>query len=203
MKTRKLLKGQSLIELILVMGIFVTVVAGLAFFVFDSFFTSRLSYDLITADFLAEEGIEAARSIRDSNFSNLTAGNHGLTISGGHWIFQGSEENLSSQLNGGKRVILIENDPVDPNIKKITSKINWQLIGGRPEEVKIDTYLTNWRAYCSGTCTPCGSFRDRQSCQQQGGCRWQGNRCQGTCTSCDSFLNQNSCQAQTGCQWMP
>jgi len=136
-------KGQSLLELIVVMGIFIAVISGLAFFVFDSFSASRLSYDLIKANLLVEEGIEAGRSIRDNNFSNLIAGNHGLAISSSHWIFQGVEENLSSQLNGGKRVVSIED--IDSNRKKITSTVTWNFTGNRPEEIKLISYLTNWQ----------------------------------------------------------
>jgi hypothetical protein len=136
-------KGQSLLELIVVMGIFVSVVTSLAFFIFDSFFAGRLSYDLIKANFLAEEGIEAAKSIRDNNFPNLIAGNHGLAISSSHWIFQGVEENIDSQLNNGKRVILIED--VDSSRKKITSTVAWNFTENRPEEIKLISYLTNWQ----------------------------------------------------------
>ena len=143
MKTSKSSKGQSLVELVVAIGIFVTVIAGLIFFVFDSFFAGRLSYDLIKANLLAEEGIEAARSIRDNKFSNLIAGNHGLAISGGHWIFQGNEEDLSSQLNNGKRVVLIED--IDSNRKKITSNVSWSFTENRPEEIKLVSYLTNWQ----------------------------------------------------------
>jgi len=204
MKIKKFSKGQSLVELLVVIGIFITVIAGLVFFVFDSFSAGRLSYDLIKANFLAEEGIEAARSIRDNNFSNLIAGNHGLAISGSHWIFQGAEEDLTSQLNEGKRVVVIENDPLDQNIKKITSTVTWNFTENRPEEIKLISYLTNWQmvsAYCSGTCTPCSSFKSKGQCQNQGGCSWNGS-CSGVCTPCSYFRDRNSCRKQAGCQWI-
>jgi hypothetical protein len=136
-------KGQSLVELMVAIGVFVVVVAGLAFFIFDSFFASRLSYDLIKANLLAEEGVEAARSIRDNGFSSLIAGSYGLSITDNHWIFQGFEENIGSQLNNGKRVILIED--IDSDRKKITSSITWDFTQNRPEEIKLVSYLTNWQ----------------------------------------------------------
>jgi Tfp pilus assembly protein PilV len=136
-------KGQSLLELIVAIGIFSLVITGLTFFIFDSYLANRLSYDLTKADFLAEEGVEAVRSIRDNNFSDLTTGTHSLAISGGHWIFQGIEENLSSQLNGGKRVVSIED--IDSNRKKITSTVSWKFTENRPEEIKLVSYLTNWQ----------------------------------------------------------
>ena len=135
-------KGQSLLELIIAIGIFVAVIGGLSFFIFDNYISGRLSYEITQANFLAEEGIEAIKSIRDNNFGDLTVGNHGLTISNGHWILQGTEEDLSSQITAGRRVNEIEN--IDQDRKKITTKVTWQFLESRTEEVKLVTYLTNW-----------------------------------------------------------
>jgi len=204
MRMRKYSKGQSLVELIVAMGVFVVVVAGLAFFIFDSFFASRLSYDLVKANLLAEEGIEAARSIRDNNYSDLLIGSHGLAISNGYWIFQGIEDDLTSQLNEGKRVIDIVNDPLDQNIKIITSTVSWKFTENRSEEVRLTSYLTNWQmisAYCSGDCTSCSSFKSKGQCQNQLGCSWLGS-CSGVCTPCSYFKDRNSCRKQAGCQWI-
>ena len=136
-------KGQSLLELIISVGIFVAVIASLVFFVLDSYLANRLSQEMTKADFLAEEGIEAARSIRDNNYSDLLVGSHGLALFSGHWIFQGTNENLSSELNGGIRSILIED--VGINRKRITSTVSWNFTENRPEEIKLVSYLTNWQ----------------------------------------------------------
>jgi hypothetical protein len=135
-------KGQSLLELIIAIGIFVAVIGGLSFFIFDNYISGRLSYEITKANFLAEEGIEAIKSIRDNNFGDLTTGSYGLAISGGHWILQGTEEDLSSQITAGRRVNEIEN--IDQDRKKITTKVTWQFLEGRTEELKLVTYLTNW-----------------------------------------------------------
>jgi hypothetical protein len=136
-------KGQSLLELIIAIGIFVAVVGGLSFFIFDNYISGRLSYEMTKANFLAEEGIEAVKSIRDNNFGYLTPGNHGLTVSEGHWILQGTEEDLSSQLTAGRRINEIVN--IDQDRKKITTTVTWQFLEGRTEEIKLATYLTNWQ----------------------------------------------------------
>jgi hypothetical protein len=145
MNLKNLAKGQSLIELIIAIALFATVILGLSLLIFDGYNASRLALDMTKADFLAEEGLEAAKSIRDNKFSDLSAGLHGLAISNGHWIFQGIEDDLTSQLNGGKRVIEITNDPVDQNIKKVTSIVTWKFTENRSEEVKLISYLTNWQ----------------------------------------------------------
>ena len=136
-------KGQSLIELIIAIGIFVAVVFTLSLFVLNGYFSNRLALELNTAVFLAEEEIEAVRSIRDNSWLDLTTGSHGLAISGDHWVFQGEEENVGGQLNQGVRKISIED--IDPNRKKIISQVSWQFSEGRPEEIKLVTYLTNWQ----------------------------------------------------------
>lgn len=136
-------EGQSLIELIISMGIFVAVVSCLIFFILDSYISGRLALEITQANFLAEEGLEATQSIRDNNWQDLIAGNHGLVISSGHWVFQGTSEDISTQLNQGVRQILVED--IDANRKKITSQVSWQFSQGRTQEVRLATYLTNWQ----------------------------------------------------------
>ena len=199
-------RGQSLIELIIAIGIFATIISSLAFFILESYISGKLAKEVTIANFLAQEGLEAVKSIRDNNWSDLIAGDYGLAISGGYWIFQGGSEDISSQLRGGTRIIKIEN--IDENRKKITSRVNWQFDGGRNEEVKLITYLTNWQkisiGYCAGTCTPCQNFLTQTTCNAQAGCGWSGRlrRCIGICTPCETFTDQTSCEAQSGCYWI-
>lgn len=136
-------KGQSLIELLVALGIFVIIIGVLAFFILDSYLSGQLANEMTKAIFLAEEGLEAVRSIKNNSFADLLAGENGLAISGNNWIFQGSKEDLSSLLNEGERVITIED--IDSDRKKITSQISWQSGRGAPQEVKLITYLTNWQ----------------------------------------------------------
>lgn len=197
--------GQSLIELIIALGIFVIVIASFTLFILDSYVAGRLANEITKANFLAEEGLEAVISIRDNSWDSLTVGNHGLAISGNNWVLQGTSEDISDQLREGIRVIRV--DDIEPDRKKITSQISWQFSEGRTEEVKLITYLTNWQkisiGYCRGICTPCENFGDRTTCNAQGGCSWSAKlkKCTGTCTPCDTFLDQDSCQTQSGCFW--
>jgi len=198
-------RGQSLIELIIAIGIFATIISSLAFFILESYISGKLAKEITIANFLAQEGLEAVRSIRDYSWTELISGSYGLAISGGHWILQGNQEDVGDELKGGARQILIED--LDANRKKIISKINWQLDGGKNEEVKLVTYLTNWQkvsvGYCAGTCTPCQNFLTRLSCNTQDGCSWSTRlrRCIGICTLCETFTDQPFCEAQSGCYW--
>lgn len=141
-------KGQSLIELLIAIAIFVIVVSSFAFFLLDSYAGGRLAEEITVADFLAEEGMEAVRSIRDDSWDSLIAGDHGLAISANTWILQGSQEDLSDQFNKGLRKITIED--IDSERKKITSRITWEFTPDRAQEVCLVTYLTNWQKLSSG-----------------------------------------------------
>ena len=135
--------GQSSIELLLAIGIFTVLAGTLSFLVLDSYSTGRLANEITVADYLAEEGIEAARSIRDANWDDLAAGNHGLAIAAGKWIFQGTQEDITNWLSGGIRSLSIEN--IDISRKKITCQVSWSFTGNRPQQIQLVTYLTNWQ----------------------------------------------------------
>ncbi len=139
-------KGQSLIELLIAIGIFIIVVSGLSFFILDSYVSGRLAREITIANFLAEEGIEAAISIRDNSWDDFVAtGTYGLVISGNNWIFQGTEEDVNALLNSGIRKIIVEDlSPSDPDRRKITSHVTWEFTSARIQEVRLVTYLTNW-----------------------------------------------------------
>ena len=196
--------GQSLVELIIAMGIIVLVISSVAFLVIDSYVSGRLSKEITQANFLAEEGMEAIRSIRDNSWNDLSPGTYGLAISGSNWILQGSQEDVSSELNQGIRTIIIEE--IDPDRKKITSQVDWKFVEARPQQIQLITYLTNWQKvtdYCQGICTSCSDILNGKTCRDQDGCSWSGRYklCSGTCVSCESLLDQSSCNVQLGCTW--
>ena len=149
-------KGQSVVELLIAMGIFALIVSAINFLIIDSYVVHRLGREMTLADFLAEEGIEAARSIRDNSWKDLTAGEYGLAVSDNKWVFQGNEEDVSVYLNEGKRKIIVTD--LDSNRKKIISQINWKFTEGRAESVELVTYLTNWLALSIGDWS--GPFRE-------------------------------------------
>lgn len=141
------MRGQSLIELVVAIGIFVIVVSILVFLILNSYVAGRLASEITQANFLAEEGLEVARSIRDNSWDDLTVGDHGLSISASNnWIFQpgATSEDISDQLRAGaERIITIEED-VGLGRKKIISQVTWLFTEAKPQEIRLITYLTNW-----------------------------------------------------------
>ena len=142
MSKNKKESGQSLIELLIAMSIFVMAVSVIGFLILDVYLSDKAGREKTIATFLAQEGMEAARSIRDNNWDDLVNGEYGLAISANKWIFEGSQEDVSDCLGEGTRKIIIEE--VDIERKKITSQVTWKLTEVRSEEVSLVTYLTNW-----------------------------------------------------------
>ncbi len=90
MKFLKSNRGFSLVEVLLasaLLSLFLTAFVGAFIYGQES---TALAGARVRATFLAEEGLEAARSLRDSDFANLTDGDHGLAISGNQWSFSGA-----------------------------------------------------------------------------------------------------------------
>ncbi len=136
-------KGQLLIELLVAMAVFVLGVSVTLFLILDSFVASRVGREKMTASLLSKEGLEAVISIRNNDWDDLTVGEHGLAISGGNWVLQGSEDDISGELREGIRKIIVEN--IDSDRKKVISKVTWRVTEGRAQDVTLITYLTNWQ----------------------------------------------------------
>ena len=145
-------KGISVIEILIAITIITIALASVLSLANFSLKAASFNKETTKANAISQEAMEAVRSIRDSDWTKLTPGSHGLTSAAGFWDFAGTED----VINGFTRTILIENvsrDPTtdnieitynpannDPNTKKITATVSW-----KSKEVKIITYLTNWR----------------------------------------------------------
>ena len=86
----------------------------------------------------AEEGLEAARNIRDNSFSNLSDGSHGLAVTGGEWVFSGT----SDAADGFTREVVIST--VDADRKSAVSTVTWQQNPQRTGSLSLTSRLTNW-----------------------------------------------------------
>ncbi|MFH1462509.1 MAG: prepilin-type N-terminal cleavage/methylation domain-containing protein [bacterium] len=137
-------RGQSLVELLVAMGVFVLAVSVISFLIMESYLSERSAKERTIALLLAQEGMEAARSIRDSGFDNLIVGSHGLAVLGSQWIFFGSSD---GQDKFSRRIIVSEaTGEIDQtDIKKIESQVVWQIAPGREAAVNLVDYLTDWK----------------------------------------------------------
>ncbi len=89
---------------------------------------------------IAEEGIQAAISIGDRSWTELSVGNHGLAIGGTPiaWILNGA----SDTANGFTRVVSVSS--VDIDTKKIDVTVTWVPSAGRSSTVREQMLVTDW-----------------------------------------------------------
>lgn len=147
-------KGLSLIELMVAMAFFVLVVSGVIFLVLDAYSANRQGAERTRATLIAQEGLEAARSIKDRGWKYLTTGVYGVNDVNGFWDFGAGQDSIDqftrqvkvenvSRQNGE---IVASGGTVDFDTKKVTSEVDWNFTPLRPSHVSLETYFTNWKS---------------------------------------------------------
>jgi Tfp pilus assembly protein PilV len=119
-KIRGYSKGFLLIEVLLATTVFALLTTAFVGAFLYGQESAMLAGNRNRAALLAEEGLEAARNIRDSGFSNLAIGTYGLAVTSNQWNLSGA-----SDTNGiFTRQIIISS--IDINRKNVVSTVNWQ-----------------------------------------------------------------------------
>lgn len=134
--------GFLLVEVILASSIFVLLVTAFVGAYLYGQEATALAGNRARATMLAEEGLEAARNIRDENFTNLTPGKKGMVVSGGQWIFSGAQDTTDIFT----RSIDIKKVGNDDNREKVIVDVTWQQNPQRTGAVSLESRLTNWQA---------------------------------------------------------
>lgn len=150
--------GAGVIELIIVifiLGIFIFALVGT---LNASLQVARAGSAELQARFLLEEGIEAARNIRDWNWNTValaaTSTNYYLLFSSGRWsatttaqpridgIFDRAIVFSDVFRDSTSRDIVLYGGVWDQNIKKVIARVSWQ--GKSVEQsVSVYTYIAN------------------------------------------------------------
>ncbi|HJV32869.1 MAG TPA: prepilin-type N-terminal cleavage/methylation domain-containing protein, partial [Patescibacteria group bacterium] len=82
--------GQSVMEVLVAVAVFAVLAGGVILLVLDPLTSSASASDRTRATFLATQGLEAARALKENLWTDLTVGTHGLAKDlGGNWIFSG------------------------------------------------------------------------------------------------------------------
>lgn len=134
------LTGFSTVELLLSVALFAIIATAVVGGLVYGREGARLSLRRNQALLVAVEGLEAARTIRDGDFANLTDGTHGIDSGLGEWELSGSSDTVGEFT----RALTIAS--VDANRKNITSTVTWQQTPLRSGSLSLSTMLTNWRA---------------------------------------------------------
>ncbi len=179
-------KGQSVIEVIIAVAIFVILASGAITAVLGSLLASRLAEEESNATFLASQGLAAVESIKNRDFSNLANGTYGLSLSGGVWSLTGSSEILGKftravTISDVKRDVqnnVAVQGLTDLNTKKVDANVTWNFIPTKVSSVTMTTYLTNWQEASNIVLGPetCGEYC-QASAFADGTCRGNGNQC--------------------------
>ena len=140
--------AMSVVEVLLALALFSLVVMAITGALIYGRESAQTSGMRARAVFLAEEGLEATRNIRDNAFANLTDGNHGVAKTT-QWDFSGSGDTTESFFS---RVVNVAT--VDANTKNITSTVTWQENVQRAGSVVLNTYLTYWQRVVAGWSAP-------------------------------------------------
>ncbi len=94
----------------------------------------------LQAIFLADEGLEAVRGMRDLAPEALVAGTYGLQLVDSHWTLS---ESPDTQENF-ERTLVIED--LGSNRWRILVTVNWLDRGGQARSVALESRLSEWAA---------------------------------------------------------
>ncbi len=146
MKKTKHEDGISLVELIVSLGILVIISGSGATAIIGSLTATRLAKEHAQASAYAQEGIEAVKSIRNRGWEELVNGSYDVTDDQDFWELTEEQHTFQDKY---ARIIIIEDaeieGEIDPEAKKITSRVTWNHGPVRISQVEYFTYLTNWQ----------------------------------------------------------
>lgn len=140
-------KGFSTLEVLIALGVFIIIVTPIVMLDQISTRSQLISDQRLQAVLLAEEGLEAASSIRDKDWNDLTAGSHGLSQTSSGWTFSGEND------VNGIFVRTINVTDISTDERQVVSTIQWQTIAGASRQLSLETTLTNWRGPIAGSTT--------------------------------------------------
>lgn len=132
-------KGQSLIEIIFAIAIFAIGVITIGYLIIDGIVSLRYATESTQARFLAEEGIEAVSSIRDGDFSLISAGTYGLVLESGVWTLVAEPDEQ------GKFTRTITITDVGNESKEVSSVVAWNVSSSNTKNISYTTRLTDWK----------------------------------------------------------
>lgn len=152
-------KGQSILEVILALAVFALFAAAMVSLILGSFETLGRGGDYLAAAALAEEGIEAARSIRDGAWNESVFNQSAATSTSGEWQFvgEGTDEQLGKFhrvltfspvcRDGSLNLTICPAGQVDLHSREARAVIDWINPVGTAAAVERQTLFTNWDSH--------------------------------------------------------
>lgn len=154
--------GLGMVEIIVVVAIIVTTFTAILQVAFFERRSQNLARQDLAAYVLAAGALEGTRSIRDSNWADISS----LTYAMPYYLSLSATANTweLSESNPGPigmytrwveigEVFRDVNDDIvvsgtsDADTRYIEAFVSWTTAGGDTREIELETYLTNWQAY--------------------------------------------------------
>lgn len=131
--------GFSPVEVLLASTLFGVIVTGMIGALIYGQLANANSGDRIRATMLADEGVQAVRSIRNLTYGDLVNGTFGLVQVAGKWTLSGASD--ASSIYTRETTI----SATTVNTKLITSTVSWTQ-NGSARSVSVKSILSNWAA---------------------------------------------------------
>jgi len=151
--------GFTLVEVLVAITLFVTLIAGLIGLTQLSVKSTAASKFRVQAKNILQQTIETVMAVRASNFSNLNEGIFHPEIVSDKWSLVSGTETIDSierwveisrvqrEIScGGERVCLVVDSGgvVDPVTFKAKAVVSWQE-NGQDQQEELESFLTFWR----------------------------------------------------------
>lgn len=146
--------GFSLIEVVISVALFAIIAGGGITGMIGPLSSGRSSGEVTRATQLAQEGLEAVRSIRDRDFANIVSGTKGIGISSSLWSFTGTSDvsdkftriiNIKNASRDAGGTLVASGGTTDPDTFVVETDVNWSYSTGDTRTVSMSTLLSNWR----------------------------------------------------------
>ncbi len=139
-------KGQTLIEVVVAMGILIMILLGLLSAVTAALSGTLTARDKSLANKYVLQGMEAVRSIRDRSWTEIlnasSTPDHGLQYVGGQWTFNSISDPPAT---GFTRVVNLKNmDATDNDEIQVRITVSWQK-GAQILSSSSGTTFTKWK----------------------------------------------------------
>jgi hypothetical protein len=96
--------------------------------------------DRTRATYLSVRGLEAARNVRNGNFSSLSAGTYGVSIAGGNLALSGTQSSAT-----GGYITRVTVSSLASDMWRVVAETKWKRGYARSGSVVLTTDLVNWR----------------------------------------------------------
>lgn len=134
-------RGQSVVEVLVAITLLALLSTSGFYLLSTAFSESTIAQERVKAEDLLTEGLEAARQIRNQDFTQLSAGTYGLTRTGADWSLSATPDTTDSLFTRSLVVTQVDDDQVD-----VMVTISWTPRAGRSQTISASTRLTTWAA---------------------------------------------------------